>query len=67
MSEMMPGGATDPVFHFVSKSYHEDIIANFHQQRLEGKFLDVTLKVGYLCAVHYTLCQHLIESFDYTY
>ena len=37
----------DEVFHFVDKSYFEGMIENFRQQRKEGLFMDVTLKVSH--------------------
>jgi hypothetical protein len=50
----------DPVFRFVSKSYCEDVVSNFRQQRLEGQFLDVTLKVG--CLILYFVLSVLYLS-----
>lgn len=38
-------------FHFVNKSVCHDIVSKFRQQRMEGQFLDVTLKVYKACCI----------------
>lgn len=48
----------DPVFRFVCKSYCEDVVSNFRQQRLERQFLDVTLKVGCLIYILHIYVLH---------
>lgn len=46
-----PGSTSEALstsFHFVNKSLCDVIVSNFRQQRMDGQFLDVTLKVGLL-------------------